>query len=122
MITIIHYKPCATCATLLTVSFRDFVASCWCREEFDQAYNQVREGKLNYLLVVLLQVPKQEILNEWPEMDMYHTTHTYIDARLHATELDEIKKGLRFAMPKKSLKELKVLNQTKIMEASWLTS
>ncbi len=67
-------------------------------EEFSQAYHQVVEGKLNYIIVVLLEKPAPNKLP--PELEMYLTTHTYIDARRYAEEMETIRKCVRFAMPK----------------------
>ncbi len=78
--------------------FRKFVESHWCLEEFSQAYHQVIEGRLNYIIMVLLEKPAPNKLPK--ELEMYLTTHTYIDARKYANEMGTIRKRVRFAMPK----------------------
>ena len=88
---------------------REFVESHWCLEEFSQAYHQVVEGRLNYIIVVLLEKPAPNKLP--PELETYLTTHTYIDARTHADELGTIRKRIRFAMPKVPLTDLLVRNK-----------
>ncbi len=79
----------------------------WCLEEFSQAYYKVVEGKcVNHIIVVLLERPAQNKLP--PELEMYLDTHTYIDARKYADEMQTIRKRIRFAMPKVPMKQLLV--------------
>ena len=78
-------------------------------EEFSQAYHQVVEGRLNYIIVVLLEKPAQNKLP--PELQTYLTTHTYIDARKYADEMDTIRKRIRFAMPKLAKRMLVITNR-----------
>ncbi len=75
-------------------------------EEFSQAYQQVVDGRINYIIVVLLQKPMHEDLP--PELDTYLKTHTYIDAQMYPNDINTIRKKIRFAMPKTPLKVLKV--------------
>ena len=75
-------------------------------EEFHQAYHEVMEGRLNYLVVVLLQKPMYNNLP--PELETYLKTHTYIDAQKLPLDFNTIRKRIRFAMPKIPLKILKV--------------
>ena len=91
---------------IISCIFRNFVESNWCLEEFSQAYHQVIEGRLNYIIVVLLEKPAPNKLP--PELEVYLTTHTYIDARKHTEELETIRKRIRFAMPKTPRKILLV--------------
>ncbi len=92
---------CNTVACIESVFFslsRNFVESPWCLEEFSNAYYQVVEGRLNYIIVVLLEKPAP---NKLPaELETYLTTHTYIDARKYDEEVEIIRKHIRFAMPK----------------------
>ncbi len=76
----------------------------WCLEEFSQAYHQVIQGRLNYIIVVLLEKPAPNKLP--PELETYLTTHTYIDARKYADEMEKIHKQIRFAMPKVPLNKV----------------
>ena len=79
----------------------------WCLEEFSQAYYKVVEGKcVNHIIVVLLERPAADTLP--PELEMYLTTHTYIDARKYADEMETIRKRIRFAMPKDPMKNIMV--------------
>ncbi len=79
----------------------------WCLEEFSQAYYKVVEGKcVNHIIVVLLERPAKNTLP--PELQVYLDTHTYIDARRYADEMETIRKRIRFAMPKVTLKQLLV--------------
>ena len=48
--------------------------------------------------MVLLERPAPNKLP--PELETYLTTHTYIDARRHADEMETIRKRIWFAMPK----------------------
>ncbi len=85
---------------------RSYVKSNSCMEEFNQAYQQVMDGKLSYIVVVLLQKPMAHDLP--PELDTYLKTHTYIDAQKYPQHLETIRKRIRFAMPTLPLKVLKV--------------
>ncbi len=76
-------------------------------EEFYQAYNEVMEGRLSYLVVILLQKPLHHDLP--PELDTYLKTHTYIDAQKLPLDVITIRKRIRFAMPKTPLINLKVI-------------
>ncbi len=76
----------------------------WCLEEFSQAYHQVIQGRLNYIIIVLLEKPAPNKLP--PELETYLTTHTYIDARKYADEMEKIHKRIRFAMPKVPLNKV----------------
>ena len=77
-------------------------------EEFLQAYYKVMEGKLHYLIVVLLE-PKT---NSWPdlppELKSYLRTHTYIDAQNLRNNVETIREQIRLALPKVPLKQKKV--------------
>ncbi len=75
-------------------------------EEFMQAYHQVMEGRLNHIIVVLLQKPVHHSIP--PELDTYLKTHTYIDAQMYPRNVETIQKRIRFAMPKTPLRLLKV--------------
>ncbi len=75
-------------------------------EEFHQAYHEVMEGRLNYLVVVLLQRPMAHDLP--PELDTYLKTYTYIDAQKAPLDVNTIRKRIRFSMPKTPLKDIKV--------------
>ncbi len=88
------------------VQLRNFVESHWCLEEFSQAYHQVVEGRLNHIIVVLLEKPAPNKLP--PELETYLTTHTYIDARNYTNEMETIRKRIRFAMPKVPQIQLRV--------------
>ncbi len=78
--------------------YRKFAESHWCLEEFAQAYHQMVQGRINYIIIVMVEKPSS---NQLPaELETYLTTHTYIDARNHAGELELIRKRIRFAMPK----------------------
>ena len=85
---------------------RNFTQSRTCMEEFSQAYHQVMEGRLNYLVVVLLQRPIRHDLP--PELETYLKTHTYIDAQKYPNNIETIRKRIRFAMPNTPLRILKV--------------
>ncbi len=85
-------------AQYLLFYLRAFVESHWCLEEFSQAYHQVVEGRLNHIIVVLLEKPAPHKLP--PELETYLTTHCYIDARKYADNMETIRKRVRFAMPK----------------------
>ncbi len=87
---------------------RNFVESHWCLEEFAQAYHQVVEGRLNYIIVVLLEKPAPNTLP--PELETYLTTHTYIDARKYVDDMETIRKRIRFAMPRLPLNQMRVGN------------
>ncbi len=78
-------------------------------EEFNQAYQQVVDGRLNFIIVVLLQQPIHDDLP--PEIDTYLKTHSYIDAIKLPQKIEIIRKKIRFAMPKSPLKILKVSNK-----------
>ncbi len=78
----------------------------WCRFEFTHAYNYVLEGRVDYIIVVLLDDIPRGALTE--ELRAYLTTNTYIDAREYAKDFEMIRKRIRFALPKVPLKELKV--------------
>ncbi len=75
-------------------------------EEFHQAYHEVMEGRLNYLVIVLLQKPLHHNLP--PELDTYLKTHTYIDAQKLPLDILTIRKRIRFAMPNTPVRALKV--------------
>ncbi len=75
-------------------------------EEFSQAYHEVMEGRLHYLVVVLLQHPIHHDLP--PELETYLKTHTYIDAKKYPNNIETIRKAIRFAMPKTPLRHLQV--------------
>ena len=83
-------------------------------EEFAQAYHQVVQGRPNYIIVVLLEKPGPNKLP--PELETYLTTHTYIDARKYADEMETIRKRVRFALPKISRKELLVRKINRLRE------
>ena len=76
-------------------------------EEFHQAYHEVMDGRLNYLVIVLLRKPLHHDLP--PELDTYLRTHTYIDAQKLPLDVNTIRKRIRFTMPKTPLRALKVL-------------
>ena len=88
------------------LSFRHFTDSGTCMEEFNQAYQQVVDGRLNHIIVVLLQQPVHNGLPS--ELDTYLKTHSYIDALKMPLDIDGIRKKIRFAMPRTPLKILKV--------------
>ena len=75
-------------------------------EEFHQAYHEVVAGRLNYIIVVLLQRPIRNDLP--PELETYLSSHTYIDAQKYPRNVDLIRKRIRFAMPKTPLNQLNV--------------
>ena len=85
---------------------RNYVQSGFCMEEFNQAYQQVIEGKLSYIIIVLLQRPMPS--NDRLELETYLKTHTYIDAQNDLEHIETIRKRIRFAMPKIPLKVLQV--------------
>ena len=85
-------------------------------EEFNQAYQQVVDGRLNHIIVVLLQQPILD--NIPPELYNYLKTHTYINAQDFPQNIDVIRRKIRFAMPKKPLKMLKV-NVLYTMNDEW---
>ncbi len=62
------------------------------------------QARRNFVIVVLLEKPAPGKLP--PELETYLETHTYIDARRYADEMDIIRKKIRFAMPKIPLKYL----------------
>ena len=64
------------------------------------------DGRMNYIIVVLLSNPPQKQLPL--EMQNYISTYTYIDARKYTQNLQYIRKRIRFAMPALSLNQLKV--------------
>ncbi len=66
----------------------------------------LRQGKTDYIVVVLLEDVPQKKLTE--ELKVYLRTYTYIDAREYANNIDMIRKRIRFALPKQPLKQLKV--------------
>ncbi len=77
-------------------------------EEFLQAYYKVMEGKLHYLIVVLLEQPNDNWPDLPPELKSYLRTHTYIDAQHHHKSLETIREQIRLAMPKVPLRHKKV--------------
>ena len=87
----------------------------WCKYEFTHAYDIVLEGRTDYIVVVLLEDVPQKALTE--ELKVYLKTYTYIDAREYAKDIEMIRKKIRFALPKQSLKQLKVMNR---LHASFL--
>ena len=85
---------------------RNFLQSQWCLYEFQQAYLLVMEGKINYLIIVLLEDVPRDAMS--PELRAYLKTHTYLDARNYDINMATVRKQLRFSMPKIPLKELQV--------------
>ncbi len=71
----------------------------------------LRQGRTDYIVVVLLgDVPHKELTEE---LKVYLKTHTYIDAREYANDIELIRKRIRFALPKVPLKQLKVIIHSK---------
>ncbi len=89
------------------VHFRAFLKSHWCKYEFSHAYDIVLEGRTDYVVVVLLEDVPQKALSE--ELKAYLKTYTYIDAREYTKDIEMIRKRIRFALPKETIKQLKVI-------------
>ena len=92
--------------------FRDFVASNWCRHEFEIAFHKNKDipEKSRFLILILLEDIPQEIIKEHncKDLQTYLNTHTYIDARKYTPyDIDKLRKRIRFAMPDTPLEKLK---------------
>ena len=66
----------------------------------------LRDGRTDYIVVVLLEDVPQKALTE--ELKVYLRTYTYIDAREYRNDIEMIRKRIRFALPKISLKQNQV--------------
>ncbi len=84
----------------------------WCRFEFGEAYRLMEEGRRNYIIMVLVEKPTGNKLT--PELKAYLKTFTYIDATNYEHDLETVRKRIRFAMPKRPLKQIEVLKSKHI--------
>ncbi len=87
----------------------NFLKSYWCKLEFSEACKIMKEGRVDYILAIILSnLSERSQKNELPlEINNYMRTFTYLDARTYKENIVEVRKRIRFAMPAQTIKQLR---------------
>ena len=88
-------------------SYRKYLQSGWCKEEFSLAYLEVVEGRHGFIILLMLDDLKMENLPD--EMQKYVKTRTYIEVK----NMELYRKKLLYAMPSVPLRKCKEVSGNK---------